>query len=82
MTPRVPKPNRLESMRRLNSIKDRLARRILALHRDCGSGHGPCDWDEDEAVSWSDRKGWGCETTALVASHFGIEYPEASAVPA
>lgn len=28
------------AMRLLNSIDDPLARRVLALHRDCGSGGG------------------------------------------
>lgn len=30
----------VEAMRRLNSIDDPLARKIVALHRDCGSGDG------------------------------------------
>ena len=42
----------VEAMRRLNSINDPLARRILALHRDCGSGSGACDSGfEDEPIA-------------------------------
>lgn len=65
----------LDAMRRLNTIKDPLARRILALHRDCGSGSGACDSLDEERVPTADRFGWGCETTALIADHFGVEYP-------
>ena len=65
----------VESMRRLNTVKDPLARRILALHRDCGSGSGSCDSDEDISVPWTERRDWGCETTATVAQQFGVEYP-------
>jgi hypothetical protein len=66
----------VDAMRRLNSIDDPLSRRILALHRDCGSGDGPCDGGfEGEPIS--NRFGWGCETTAEIAQHFGVEYPEA-----
>lgn len=65
-------------MRRLNSIDDSLARRILALHRDCCSGHGECDSGMD-SVPMSSRTGWGCETTSLIAEHFEVEYPKARA---
>lgn len=62
----------IDAMRRLNSIEDPLARKILELHRDCGSGAGECDsMDDPEDVF----RYWGCETTALVASHFGVEFP-------
>jgi hypothetical protein len=67
----------VESMRRLNSIKHGLARRILALHRDCGSGTGVCDSLDDEPGLWADRTDWGCETTATIAAHFGVEYARA-----
>ncbi|CUR59112.1 hypothetical protein NOCA2570032 [metagenome] len=60
----------VEAMRRLNAINDPLARKILALHRDCGSGTGECDSLDDEP---GERQEWGCETTALVAAHFAIE---------
>lgn len=36
----VPVTRCVESMRRLNVIQDPLARRLLVLHRDCGSGSG------------------------------------------
>jgi hypothetical protein len=62
-------------MRRLNGINDPLARRLLALHRDCGSGGGVCDSSEDERVPIAYRVGWGCQTTELIADHFGVEYP-------
>jgi GNAT superfamily N-acetyltransferase len=39
----VPVARWVESMRRLNAIEEPLARRLLALHRDCGSGSGVCD---------------------------------------
>src|SRR3954453_11886723 len=61
----------VDAMRRLNSINDPLARRLLALHRDCGSGSGVCDSVDDESVSIGDRRGWGCETTEAIADHFG-----------
>lgn len=62
--------NWVEAMRRLNAISDPLARKILALHRDCGSGTGECDALDDEP---GERQGWGCETTALIATHFAVE---------
>lgn len=65
----------VEAMRRLNAIDDPLARKIVALHRDCGSGSGVCD-DVDEApYAPEDRAGWGCETMQIVAEHFNIRYP-------
>jgi hypothetical protein len=65
----------LESMRRLNSIEDPLARRLLKLHRACGSGTGECDSADEEAVTIADCADWACETTRLITGHFGIEYP-------
>lgn len=67
----------LDAMRLLNSINDPLARRLLALHRDCGSGTGPCDScvDDDDGFPMNDRRHWGCETTAAIADHFGLNYP-------
>lgn len=62
----------LESRRRLNSINDPLARKILALHERCGTGDGECDGEE---APEGDLAGWPCPTTQLVADHFGIEYP-------
>jgi hypothetical protein len=41
----------VDAMRRLNSIDDPLSRRILALHRDCGSGSGACDGGFDGGSS-------------------------------
>ena len=70
----------VDAMGRLNSIDDPLARRILALHRDCGSGSGACDTGfEDEPIAC--RVGWGCETTSVIADHFGVEYPAPPPVP-
>lgn len=66
----------VDAMRRLNSIDDPLARSVLALHRDCGSGNGACDGGF-EGETMAQIADWGCETTAVVASHFGIEYPVA-----
>jgi hypothetical protein len=65
-------------MRRLNSIDDPLARALLALHRDCGSGSGVCDSIDGEVVPIPDRRGWGCETTEVIADHVGVEYPGGS----
>lgn len=64
----------VEAMRRLNVIDDPLARKLLKLHERCGSGEGQCD-----AGDMRTRRlpAWGCETTAAIAQHFGIEYPEA-----
>ena len=60
--------------RRLNAITDPLARKIIELHRECGSGTGECD--SGDGFDPEDRQPyWGCETTALVASHFNIEFP-------
>ena len=64
----------VDAMRRLNSINDSLARQLLALHRDCGSGNGTCD-DGFDGGPITERRDWGCETTALIARHFGVEYP-------
>lgn len=63
-------------MRRLNSINDPLARTVLALHRDCGSGSDACDGGFD-GQPIAQRVDWGCETTGVIALHFGIEYPVA-----
>ena len=63
----------VEAMSRLNSIDDPLARKLVALHRDCGSGDGVCDLP-DEPMSGRGPD-WGCETTAIVADHYGIAYP-------
>lgn len=65
-----------ESMRRLNGIDDPLARKIVALHRDCGPGTGECGRDDDdqECVGLD----WPCETLRVVADHFGIAHPSES----
>lgn len=70
----TPAARWVDAMRRLNSIDDPLARSVLALHRDCGAGTGTCDGD-DEGELMKRRVDWGCETTAVVAHHLGIEYP-------
>jgi len=73
----VPVARWVEAMRRLNGIRDPLARQILALHRDCGSGGGVCDGYESDPILIAGRTHWGCETTEVVAQHFGVEYPGA-----
>lgn len=72
----VPVSRWLEAMRRLNGINDPLARQILKLHQDCGSGAGVCDSCEEDPVPIAYRRDWGCETTQLIAEHFGVAYPE------
>jgi hypothetical protein len=68
----------VDAMRRLNAIDDPLARKLLALHRDCGSGTGLCDSLDDDPVPVDGRSGWGCVTTELIASHLGVDYPSAA----
>jgi hypothetical protein len=70
----------VDAMRRLNSIDDPLSRRSLALHRDCGTGSGVCDGGSDREPI-ERRVGWGCETTEVIAHHFGVEYPSAPPGP-
>lgn len=72
----VPVARWVESMRRLNAIQDPLARRLLPLHRDCGSGSGVCDGLDDDFVAIAQRSGWGCETIEAIADHFDVAYPE------
>ena len=69
----------VDAMRRLNTINDPLARKLLELHRDCGSGSGVCDDIDDDPDPMDRRAGWGCETTEIIAAHFGIEYPVGAA---
>ncbi len=64
----------VEAMRRLNAVEDPLARAILALHRDCSEGIGNCDAcepEDGETVGLT----WPCQTTDVIARHFGIEHP-------
>ena len=63
-----------EAMRRLSGITDPFARQILALHRDCGSGTGVCDFGLGHRPM-AERVTWGCETVALIAHQFGVTYP-------
>jgi hypothetical protein len=70
----VPVARWVSSMRRLNAIQDPLARRLVALHRDCGSGSGVCDDLDGESVPISERSGWGCETIEIIAEHFDVLY--------
>lgn len=72
----VPVARWVESMRRLNAIEDPLGRRLVALHRDCGSGSGVCDGLDGEPIPIAGRSGWGCETTEAIADHFHVQYPE------
>ena len=71
---RAPVARWLEAMRRLNRIDDPLGRKLLKLHESCGSGTGECDSGDDSTRHIPD---WGCATTALIAQHFGVDYPEA-----
>lgn len=66
--------NWVEAARRLNTIEDRLARDLLELHQDCGTGNGECDSGEE---FYEQLHSWGCETTARIAHHFNVEYPHA-----
>ena len=72
----VPVTRWVEAMRRLNSISDPLARQLLKLHQNCGSGDGECDDSDDDFVAIAQRADWGCETTEIIAAHFSVEYPE------
>lgn len=72
----VPVARWVESMRRLNGIQDPLARQLVALHRQCGSGSGVCDGLDSESVAITERDGWGCETIETIAQHFRVQYPE------
>lgn len=65
----------VDAMRRLNTINDPLARKLLALHRDCGSGMRVCDSLDDEPDPTDRRSSWGCETTQVIADHFDVDYP-------
>lgn len=63
----------VEARRRLNTIDDRLARDLIRLHGDCGTGQGECDQVETP----NERFGtWGCATTATIAHHFNIQFPD------
>jgi hypothetical protein len=66
----VPVPRWIEAMRRLNAIRDPLARQILVLDRECGSGTGACDNADDVVPEIADRLRWGCETTEVIAASF------------
>lgn len=63
----------LEAMRRLNAVEDPLARRLIALHRDCGDGEYQC-----RACGSADEEPFSrfpCETLELVAEHHGVSWP-------
>lgn len=64
----------VQAMRRLDSIEDPLARKVLALHRDCDGGIGNCDACESEG-GFRVRVTWPCDTIEAIARHFGIEQP-------
>lgn len=61
----------VEAMRRLNTINDPLARKLLTR----GSGTGVCDSLDDEPDPMNRRASWGCETTQIIADHFDVDYP-------
>lgn len=71
----IPVSRWVDAMRSLNTIEDPLARKLLALHRDCGTGDGECDSVDDITAPITDRRDWGCETTSLIAAHYNITYP-------
>lgn len=48
----------VDAMRRLNTINDPLARKLLALHRDCGAGTGVCDSLDDDPDPMDRRSSW------------------------
>lgn len=62
-------------MGRLSAISDPLARKLIDLHRNCGSGDGVCDDADDFDDLPAKRAEWGCETTETIAHHFGVDYP-------
>lgn len=64
----------IEAQRRLNSINDSLARKIIELHRDCGTGNGECDGEDRIGPDLRGRS-WPCETTQIIADHFDIDHP-------
>ncbi|MCW2834907.1 MAG: hypothetical protein JWN68_2860 [Nocardioides sp.] len=76
MDAQPPLARGVDAMRALNSINDRLARSLLALHCDCGTGTGTCDGGSSGDLV-ARRLTWGCETIELIADHFGIDYPVA-----
>jgi hypothetical protein len=55
----VPVTRWIEAMRRLNAIRDPLARQILVLDSECGSGTGACDNADDVVPEIADRLRWG-----------------------
>ncbi len=69
---REPDPRWAEAVRRLNRISDPFARQVLALHGECGTGHGVCDAGLPPVA---EHVTWGCETTALIAHQFGVAFP-------
>jgi hypothetical protein len=70
----VPAARWIEAMKRLNRIEDPLARKLIKLHEHCGSGSGQCDAGDDPI---DQRRDWNCETIAVIADSFGVEYPGA-----
>ncbi len=50
----TPAARWVDAMRQLSTINDPLARRLLALHRDCGSGTGVSPDDASSAVEVED----------------------------
>jgi hypothetical protein len=39
-------------------------------------GSRRCHDSDDDFVAIAQRAVWGCETTEIIATHFGVEYPE------
>ena len=74
----VPVTRWIEAMRRLNAIRDPLARQILVLDRECGSGTGTCDNADDVVPEIADRLRWGCKTTEVIAGSFRCRVPRAT----
>ena len=69
----------VDAMRRLNAINDPLARKLLALHRDCGSGTGVCDASMTTPTRWIAARAGAARRPRLIADHFGVEYPRGAA---
>src|SRR3546814_2187645 len=68
----------VDAMRRLNTITDPLARKLLALHRDCAAGTVVCDSLSADPDPIDRRSRWCCPPTALIADPFSVRSPRSS----
>ena len=64
----------LESRRRLDSVTDPLARRLVGLHRMCGTGDGRCDGQDVGPEPRRSASVWGCETLDVIAQHHRLAW--------